>query len=235
MGTDIVRVNWIQSAIIGAMLTLLMFVSAESLSELFGAKGLELTHVILILIAYCLFVAIPVLNVTHVKARLKIILVLCLSAGAFVSLKGTEFIFYFWVHKDASGQLLNILIGCILGLGICISFSILFRFFLHELFYSRYLPAFLYLWFSFLAGQLSQITSLLSQVDLIVAQAPVMDISRIVNDSSEYGHILNALIGYESSPNPTMLTVYVIGLFIPLIIHLVLTRFKPIVNDKVSS
>jgi high-affinity iron transporter len=39
-----------------------------------------------------------------------------------------------------------------------------------------------------------------------------------LSDSSEFGHLINALTGYEASPNAMQVIIHMIALLIPLII-----------------
>jgi high-affinity iron transporter len=200
----------------GILSTFALFTMAEVISDLFEGAGLELTFVILLFLFYVSGVYFS-LRETSPIARNKVMLFICITT--FIAIEGAGFLVFFSVTEQHTGSLQNVLLGCIVGLGICSSFSALFRFLLSELKQSRYEWVFTLLWSAFLAGQASKITSLLSQVDIISTGAPLFDASRWVEDSSEYGHILNALFGYESSPTLAMSITYVIAFVIPITIR----------------
>lgn len=199
--------------------TFALFMMAEVITEWFEGAGLELTFVILLGLFYLSGVYLSVFKNKHINQS-KIVLFVCTST--FIALKGAGFLVFFSVTEQHADSLQNVLLGCIVGLGICISFSALFRFLLIEIKQSQYKWLVTIFWSAFLSGQTSEIVSLLSQVDIISVGAPLFDTSNWIKDSSEYGHILNALLGYESSPTPAMAFTYAVAFFVPIVLGFVL-------------
>lgn len=226
---------WFKSIFFGVMLTILFFVTAELISDLYEGAGLEIAHASLLVIAFNCLLLSHLLYPNPNNIGIGFTVFFFVGVGSFIALKGTEFLIFFSVYEQQEEQLFNIAIGCVVGLAICISFSALYRFFLQELFESKYKWIFSLGWYLFLAGQFSQITSFLSQVDIISVDAPIFDLSPFVKDSSEYGHILNALVGYESSPTKGFFTTYIIALLFPFMVQFLIKLLCSASSKKVTT
>jgi high-affinity iron transporter len=219
----------IVALMLGVIGTLFFFVIAEVISEWFEGAGIELLRVLLIFITYlCLFFSDSLITTYQVlpkhtgsckKIANFILGIFIVGITAFIILKGSAFLIFFDVYLQQKDSLVNILIGCFVGLGICISFSALFTFLLIELKQNKLRIIVSVLWCLFLAGQLSHVIAYLSQVDIVVIESPMFNLEHYVKDSSEYGHILKALFGYESSPSKTFIWVYIVAFMVPLIIN----------------
>jgi len=221
---------WIISLLAGLTASLILFTNVETVTEYFDGAGLEIILTSLLVIGFVAFLTVKSFSIDlyHKSALMKAILLLGICA--FIAFKSTEFLIYFTVNIQQQDQLMNIIIGCILGFGICISFSALLSFLLQELQATRFNTVFWLCWYAFLAGHISQSTALLSQVDIVEFGAPFFDMSHIIQDSSEYGHILHALFGYESSPSFGFLFVYLACLFIPISLDIFSRRKRPLLH-----
>ena len=226
---------WIKSMILSILLTAILFTFAEFIANWFEGAGLEIINTLLLVITYSAFVLLNILPSNKNTSSMRFHILAFLGIASFIAFKGIEFLVFFSVHAHQEEKLYGIIIGCILGIGICISFSTLFRFLLRELRESRYPFIFLFIWYCFLAGQFSQITLFLSQVDLLSLGYPVINISNLVKDSSEYGHILNALIGYESSPTLGFIMTYLLALITPLLITFIISKRDYFAFNKESN
>lgn len=218
--------SYLSSAIsFGVLSSLLFFLAAPYVSEIFEGTGIERTFVALLFITYCFLFFINAstsknsLLSSHTKNMI------LFGVGAFIVLKASAFLIFFDVYFQRQNNHMNILIGCIIGLGICASFSTLFSFILTEIIERNRNRLINVFWALFLAGQISQITTYLSQVDLINVGPPIVNLSAFVQDNSEYGHVLKALIGYEESPSLLFLVIYGLAFTLPFITQSITKAF----------
>lgn len=224
---------WFTTLLFGIATTLCIFIGVEYISEWFEGAGFEVGLACLLLISFIVFLGVKPLISCNKQLPQAYSGFLIIGIACFMAFKGTEFLIYFSVNGQQQDQFTNILIACILGFGICVSFSALLKFLLNELKESAYPILFWLCWSGFLAGHISQITVLLSQVDIIQLGAPMFDISHFIKDSSEYGHILHALLGYESSPSLGFILVYITAFCIPFIIDFIGPFWRPIKKQAV--
>ncbi len=215
----------VKTMLFGLAGTFLLFVIAEPVSALFEGAGLELMHVSLLLMVYVLLVIGGLLISQNPRVKTKYLFLYCLGIGGFVAVKSTGFVIFFNVYVQQFDNWIPLAIGCLVGFGICVSFSLLFRFLLTELTSFRNKQFVLFCWYAFLAGQFSQVVSMLSQVDLLTVGQPIFNLEWLIQDSSEYGHILNALVGYESSPSKPYVVVYLLALITPFLLNLITDYF----------
>nr|WP_136250903.1 hypothetical protein [Ningiella ruwaisensis] len=202
--------------------TLLIYVTTEYISEIFEGRGIELSSAAALIFVWLSLVLITVFT-QFLTSGLRALL-LGISLVLFTAIQSAEFLIYFGVFAQYSDNLPSILIACILGLGICISFTVLLRFILSELLLSGRSVFFYGLWFAFLAGQVSQVIGLLSQVDIIDDAPALFSLQALISNASEYGHALHALIGYESSPNVRLIGLYLITFLLPLLLKILVDR-----------
>ncbi|MEG3767151.1 FTR1 family iron permease [Alteromonas sp. 14N.309.X.WAT.G.H12] len=114
-------------------------------------------------------------------------------------------------HTDS-----KLLIGSILGLGISTSIAILLHIFLSTLLKHK-LTFHITTWF--VAAQTAGIATLLEQIDILPTPHQAWSTTQLVSDESEYGHLLNALLGYEATPSVSYLCVFFIALVTPYLIR----------------
>jgi high-affinity iron transporter len=201
---------WLLSLLFGCVLAVVFSLTAQYITEWFDGSGLEIVRTVLLslvflLLIYSLYASSNNEISTHVRFMF-------IAAGSlFILEKGSSFLLFFNVYIQQEGNLLNTLIGCFVGLGICTSFSILFRFTLKELLSKQYILLVISLWSLFLAGQVSGVLHYLSQVDIITLDSSLLNVNTYVSDSSELGHMLKALVGFESSPSLSFIVMYVLA------------------------
>jgi high-affinity iron transporter len=233
-------------AIIG-MFTLFTF--APDLGEYFEGAGLEITKTILLFscVSSLLIGSVLTLNKTSssspllkksVKNPVKISVasyLIMLGLSILLTLNGTNFIIYLHGYLQKNQDNFPLFLGVKIAAGICLSFCILYYFLLRWIIEQGKEPLVRLLWCLFIAGLLNQIPVLLAQVDLLSDAAILWDFSRYINDSSEYGHILNALIGYEATPSYTYALLYLscIAIFYSsLILIKKLTKKPTTINEQ---
>jgi high-affinity iron transporter len=203
--------KWRVRAIVGSLISVsLFYFGFEIIAESFEGRGYEFTSSIMLVLFFLSFGSATIMNAPSMNSiRNGLIL---LGVVTLTTLKATEFLVYFGAFVRSSGNVINVILGLLMGLLICISFHLLYRFFLRELVAHSKQQIVYLLWFSFLTGQVIQIPERLSQINLIDMGQPLFNLSHFVPDNSEYGHVLNALFGYESSPSLVFITVYLLGL-----------------------
>ncbi|WP_287149792.1 hypothetical protein [Alteromonas sp.] len=69
-----------------------------------------------------------------------------------------------------------------------------------------------------MAAQTANIALLLEQTDTFPSPRQLWDSSTIISDNSEYGHLLNSLVGYEATPSMSYLLVFFFALIVPNLI-----------------
>ncbi|WP_426358179.1 hypothetical protein ACPUVO_17330 [Pseudocolwellia sp. HL-MZ19] len=217
---------------LGVISSLLFFGIVPHVSELFEGTGIERTYVALLLITYSGLFFINSTTSKSIFTSVKSKSLILVAAGTFIVFKASAFLIFFDVYFQQQGNSTNILIGCIIGLGICASFTTLFTFILTELLESNKTLVVNICWALFLAGQLSQITIYLSQVDLINIGPAVINFSTYIKDQSEYGHVLKALIGFEESPSKLFIFIYSLAFTLPFLAQLINTFLQRINHDE---
>lgn len=213
---------WAKLSMLGILTTLILYFFIEVISESFEGAGIEVFYSAALAVMWLSFSIATLLSNKHENAMLSFLL--SIGIVVFITLKGAGFLIYFGVSGQTSGNLLAVFLGCVIGIGICISFSLLLKFLLAEIAQSRSNWLVSLLWFAFLAGQFSQVIGLLSQVDYISDGPPVLAMNAYINDASEYGHVLNALMGYESSPSLAFIGFYLSVLCLPVGLQMLMQK-----------
>lgn len=213
---------WAKLSILGILTTLILYSFIEAISESFAGAGIEVFYSAALTVMWLSLSIATLLSNKHENALSSLLL----AAGivVFITLKGAGFLIYFGVSGQTSSNLFSVFLGCVIGIGICISFSLLLKFLLSEIAQSRSNWPLSFLWYAFLAGQFSQVIGLLSQVDYINDSPPLFAMNAYINDASEYGHVLNALLGYESSPSLAFIGFYLTVLCLPIGLQLLLQK-----------
>jgi len=190
----------------------------DVIAQSFDSMGLELLFLSAYIAIYCLIIALLVSKflLSHSDVWQVCALLITLIV---ITLNGTNFLVYitgYWSQVDA---LQSLLVGMVLGAGICLSIAVLLYFFVvycDQTFFS-YTSSILLLFYG--AGQLIQATSLLLQVDLLPTSNVLWDMNSFIDEKSEIGHFLNALFGYDASPTFVQIVIYLAAIVIPVIFY----------------
>jgi len=185
--------------VIGALMSFLYMQSASWVSQWFEHQGLEYSQIGLCI---AIFIAVLVFAVKQQSAAFYIAVI------STITLYLSHYIIYltsFWQNNDA-GQ--SLFIGTLLGVGICLSFSVLL-YFLMNVIKHRFgmYPHFTLLAFNS-AAKLLVALDLASQIDLITKTATVWDLRDLLSENSELGRVLRALVGYEATPDLMSVLIY---------------------------
>lgn len=194
------------------ILTAVIYARLDSIHQWGDGVGFELLKIActgLSWIALCLL-----LIMTHVSGWSRIALHFVLLAGVVIP-SSLHFVIYSTAYWSAQTQWFGLLTGTVIGLGISLSIATLLNLLLSLLAHHRLR---LMLLFTFFAGQAAGITVMLEQIDYLPNSFRIWDTSAIVADASEYGHLLNVLIGYEATPSLSYVVVYLFCLTLPLVL-----------------
>lgn len=202
----------------------------ESISQLLDGKGSELVFASgFILIYFCsafLFIFDQKSAFTIVKQYVAVVIFLLV-----LLLNSSHFVLYLSSYWSQSLPLESLLIGIVLGVGICTSFAILFYFTL------RYSDAFLYsktaryFLLFFAIGQLMQSIVLLQQVDILPFRYFIWSSSHVIAENSEFGQLLRVLIGYETTPSFLQGITYLAAFIVPVLINLSISQGRCFVRQ----
>ena len=223
--------SWLYFALmLGITLALILLVNINWVSELLDGTGHETLNALLICISYFMLISLVVIANNSGVSIHKLTALLIISGALSVITNGTDFLIFltgFWSNTDNATSLS---LGIILGSGICFSISVLIYFLIHylkERFSEKIIQTILIL---YSAGQLSKVTILLAQADLLPATAIAWNSDVYISDSKELGHLLSSLIGYESSPTYLHVITYLLAIIVPYIYFL-----KQNSNRKITS
>ncbi|GEB71635.1 hypothetical protein PC2016_3977 (plasmid) [Pseudoalteromonas carrageenovora] len=185
--------------LIGALMSFLYMQSASWVSQWFEHEGLEYSQ-----IGLCITIFIAVL-VFAIRQKSTAFYIAVIST---ITLYLSHYIIYltsFWQNNDA-GQ--SLFIGTLLGVGICLSFSVLLYFLMNAIKYRFGMyPLFILLALNS-AAKLLVALDLASQIDLITSTATVWDLRDLLGENSELGRVLRALVGYEATPDLMSVLIY---------------------------
>ncbi len=232
-----------KTAGIGLIIVLLLSYFMPMLSQLFSGTGLEILFSILFSLIYCFIVISFLLNktsshkqwqdktlldqqtLTQQKTLLSLailLLVLCVH-GSYFSL----YVMSLTIQNTALETLYSgIVVGVIIGTGICLSIAILLYFILVTFAKTSRNPIVCYFLLLFGVGQLIQGLQLLEQVDIVSSNAHLWSTNYLISEDSELGYFLTILFGYEATPSAMELIVYLIAIIVPILIAKIIAYRK---------
>jgi len=179
------------------------------ISQLAEGAGFELLKSLLLVTAWigiCTLVIFPLSRCYLVSVGITL---LVLGIGLPNSL---HFMVYFVSELSRNSDSTLLFLGTTIGLGISISIAILLNIALTHFLSHK---ATFFFTTVFVAAQVANIALLLEQIDILPTPQQVWDSSQIINDNSEYGHLLNALIGYEATPSMSYIMLFIFTLVVP--------------------
>ncbi len=210
----------IGSVVIGLLGAIILSSSMNSISQLFDGVGSEVIAATIHLLIFIVIVLQIIYFLENGSNTVKPVnsYLFSIGVGLVITLNGSKLLIYLKGFWDAQEAVNSILIGSILGLGISLSSALLLLYLLRSSLLTRWVKIpFVALVFA-TARQLSEFSLELIQADLIPSFEPLWNSSGLISDNSELGRFLNALLGYESSPNLTQTIFYFIGIIVPIII-----------------
>ena len=208
------------------MLSVLILFLYESISDLFEGTGIEWLKITFVSVAFLGFLLAHLKSVTFYKYFL-----LTVASMLLLVVHLNSFLLYITIYAANTDLLYELLIGCAVGIGICVSFYFLFSFISQELWHSKYNIFIMLLWSLFTASQFSVVTNYLHQIDIISFGTERLDkFTGWVNEDSEYGFIIKALIGFDASPSVFYSLVMVISF--ALMFSLTIREKKTLIEES---
>jgi len=207
--------------VIGLLLSVGVINIVPSLSHYLDGRGVEVLYTLGYLAIYSLIV----LGILFDNIRLLLIAMMILTL-----LRGADFLVYlqgYWSFEVLS----ELVIATLLGGGICMSIAILMYFMCCTLSRWRGTNVAAYLLLFFATGYLIKATHLLMQADFINNSQPFYSSNEWLNESSELGYFLAALVGYDASPTLLQLIAYGLGIGIPMICFIKINP-QPTIDPK---
>ena len=210
----------IQFSAVGLALVLSTIILAfyEQVSDLFNGNGIEWLKVVFVSCAFISLLLAQIKRIDIAKSHLffcALVLLMIVHMNSFS--------LYFRIYYTSNDDNYELLIGCAIGLGICVSFYFLFSFVVYELWQSKYRVLVLFLWSVFTASQLSVVANYLQQLDVVtVGTRRLYNVKAWINEDSEYGFFLKALTGFDVSPS----VFYILLIFVSFSIMFCLTLYN---------
>ncbi len=201
---------WRQVAMIMLALfgTLVYVAMAPWFSEAFDYTGLELSQILVALGVYLSALYAAVRGFSLLRIGLTLLFATLLYLSHYLT-----FLAGFWSSADSPSALM---VGTLLGFGICLSFSVLLYFSLNWL-ADSFGPRPLYLLFALhVSAKLVMALDTAGGMDLVAAQPALFDLRPWLSETSELGRILTALVGFEATPSALGLGLYVAGALVVL-------------------
>ncbi|MCI2284161.1 hypothetical protein L3081_13200 [Colwellia sp. MSW7] len=210
----LISIKWIISGVIfTAVTTFILSNNLENISQTFDGMGVELFLSFGYLLIYLFSIFLFVFNDKHYTKQLGFLVLYIITA-----INGSHFIIYLANYWTQAQQVESMVLGIILGGGICLSISILLYFLLKSADHNLYFQTSKYFLLLFSLGQLMHAIVLLQQVDILSSSRPLWDSSRLITEDSEVGQLLTVLFGYESTPSLLQVIIYIIAFSIPVMI-----------------
>lgn len=132
------------------------------------------------------------------------------ASGLSIVREGCEILIYMYSFTGNLETFIPVLIGGGIGLGIGGSIGVLIYYLIINLPRQQMLLAVLVITALIGAGMASQAVQYLEQAGMLPAQTPLWDASGWISERSLIGQLLYALIGYEATPTPLQIAVYLL-------------------------
>ena len=197
------------------------------ISSWFDGVGFEVVNSLLQLAIYIAILAvIGLLGAGGRRARATLPWAMVAAVSLAIVREGAEILLYFSGFLHQIGATADVLAGAVLGLGVGFSTGALFYYLLIALPPARALRVAVGLLVLVGAGMCAQAVKLLIQADWLPAQQPLWDTSDWLPEQSPAGQLLYALIGYEATPSPLQVIIYLASAATALAVFTLTTRFR---------
>lgn len=212
----------LQAAATGMIVVSLLSYHMATISQWFSNRGLEVVFSLLFSLIYLAIVMLFLTNFSFNKKQWQqnmlsytvFLLVFCVH-GSYFSL----YVMSLVIQSSAFNTLFfGLVIGVIIGTGICLSIAILLYFILRTLNKKTTTKVAGYFLLFFGVGQLMQAMQLLEQVDIISSGAQLWSTGHLIAEASEFGYFFTILVGYEATPSAMQLALYLSALIIPVLV-----------------
>lgn len=210
-----VRHYWIVVAfVLGSAGAFLYAANLPIISELFEYTGQEILNVlILTIICSCLTLFVVFSKSDDIntgKARTINLFLMVVPVALAITLEGSEIAIYLSGFLQSGQKTYSVLVGSAIGAGIGVSIGALIYFALVTCKPTAQFLAVKITLTVIAAGILSQAVALLLQADILSSSTPLWDTSNFLSEESVVGQLLYAVMGYEATPAPQQVVIYVV-------------------------
>lgn len=194
----------------------------DAISGWFGGVGQELLNTALLVLISLSLMCIGYLAVRHFRqgssarrqtaSRGLLCIALISASGLAIVREGCEILIYLYSFAGSLETFIPVLIGGGIGFGIGASIGVLIYYLIINLPRKTMMLAILAIMALIGAGMTSQAVQYLEQTGLVSVQPPLWDARGWISETSLPGQLLYALIGYEATPTPLQIGVYLLTL-----------------------
>ena len=219
--------RWLYSAIIaGALSSVVYGMNIGTVSNALDGAGQEIFNACLQFTVTLLIVVVIVFQ--YRAESYEHLMCACLTSTTLLAItrESSEIYLYLsaFVHNPEYMQV--VMAGTLTGAGIGFSIGALFYYLIVAI-NRRHMMLGVSILLSLVgAGMVSKATNLLTQIDWLPAQAPLINTEGLIPEASVTGQLLYALVGYESTPSALQLIVHIGSLCIMLTLSIVLSRLN---------
>ncbi|GAA0854811.1 hypothetical protein [Aliiglaciecola litoralis] len=204
----------ISGGIAGSILCVILSLSIPKVSAMLDGSGYELLHIALMLVNYVIFSWLYCAHENFDNGN-DLWIAAALALACMIALNATNGMMFFASFWQPAGANQVLLLGALLGLGICASVAMLLVLLLDPIEQKAFARILLLL---FAAGQVSQVANLLQQIDWFSSEQ-LWSTRQWVSDENELGQFLATLFGYNSSPTIALTLFFIIALVTPLLVR----------------
>jgi len=206
------RLKFISGVAISSIVGVFLLTSQFSrISAMLDGQGLELLYAVLYLLTTCLLAV----SLVFYRHRNCCVFFAAVSCSCLSLIHGANLVLYLWFYQRTPAESQSLILGAAMAMGIGLSVAVLLYYLSIELqrFWRWTLPLLLAL---LGARQVSMAVAILIQTDFLPAGPVVWDSQQLINEQSEYGYFLNALLGYEATPGVTQLGLFGLSVLVLL-------------------
>jgi len=211
--------RWVLVALVVGLLGAAVYgFNIDRISEAFDGVGQEVVNALLQISIYVLLCVLATFAVRRSRGRAVsselLIAMMVVTVTLAIVREGSEIMIYLSAFTQLPDQVGPVMAGSAIGLGIGVSVGAVLYYALLSLSRSAAIVAGAVLLTLVAAAMASQSGQLLIQADWLPSQYPVWDSSWLLSEYSVTGQLLYALIGYEATPTPLQLFIYVAAILI---------------------
>lgn len=194
--------------IIGLVFNTILVEQLHVISNFFDGAGLELSLFTIHLGIYLLALSLALLSSLRSQHNIHTLWIATSIIILTFITNGTNFVLYFRGYLDQSNALQPMLVGSLLGIGICLSLMTLLYLF------AIWLKHHLGIWFThffilvYTSGQLVNSLPLLEQIDYLKISDDAWSTQHIISNQSELGYLFKVLFGYQAVPSINQIILY---------------------------
>lgn len=220
--------RWLIAGVAGGIgLAIVYAFYLATISDWFDGVGQEVVNGLQLGLVFLLLLLINVLISMAPRRSVDALLLpaMAMAVALIFAHEGAELLVYWSGMLSNPDYFVGVLTGSAIGLGIGFSIGALFYYLLIAGFAERSAISLQGLLALVAAGLNLQASQFFIQADWLVEQQPVMDFSAFIPEQSVVGQLLYALLGYEATPGPIQIAVYLLSLALLIILPLWAGKF----------